>query len=58
MAADMSEVVQREFHCVIDEVDSILCEARTPHHFWSGGTASGEIPAGSPMANSFPALPS
>ena len=32
MAADMSEVVQREFqYCVIDEVDSILIdEARTP----------------------------
>ncbi|MFM8259985.1 MAG: DEAD/DEAH box helicase, partial [Vulcanococcus sp.] len=32
MAADIAEVVQREFHyCVIDEVDSILIdEARTP----------------------------
>ena len=32
MAADISEVVQREFqYCVIDEVDSILIdEARTP----------------------------
>jgi preprotein translocase subunit SecA len=32
MAADISEVVQREFQfCVIDEVDSILIdEARTP----------------------------
>ena len=32
MAADMSEVVQRDFQfCVIDEVDSILIdEARTP----------------------------
>ena len=48
MAADISEVVQREFqYCVIDEVDSILIdEARTPDHFRPGGTAPGEVPAG------------
>ena len=49
MAADISEVVQREFqYCVIDEVDSILIdEAHSSNHLRSGGAAPREVSAGS-----------
>ena len=46
MAADISEVVQREFQCcVIDEVDSILID-RTPLIISGQGAAPGEVSAG------------
>ena len=54
MAADISEVVQREFqYCVIDEVDSILIdEARTPLIISGQVTASGEVSPGGSSCNS------